>query len=162
MIGDMADAVFIRENIKHVIETACSRQFLADTAFVIDCSYFNVLDLTDDTWWTEHNSRSGRLLIQPLPALFQSLSREFAGKKQNTVRMVLQYPCDTSSTQEVDKLMLLWEQIIDFVRRYPPEGFPLLGFQPVQSEDGTPLSYTGVRNNMFVVAADLIFNSIQK
>lgn len=157
-----AVVVSIRDTAKANLETLRDAGSLADDNFYVDARYYGVVDLGDDSWWSNGSYSTGRIIIEPVPAPMKAITRENGIQTQFSIRVLLQKPINPEDTATIDKYILLWEQIGNVIRQSVVKGVCFYGAEPALGEYGVPLLYLGVRDNMFVAQSDFIFTAIQR
>lgn len=157
-----AISVIIRDTTKETLEAMRDSNQLADNDFYVENRYYGIIDLSDDSWWTDGKYRNGRIIIEPVPAPCKVLTRENGIQSQFSIRVLLQKPLDPEDTGTIDKYILLWEQIGNVIRQCQMKGISFTGAMPAVGEDGVPLLYLGVRDNMFVAQSDYLFTVVQR
>lgn len=160
--GQKAVIVTIRDTAKVNLEALRDAGSLADNDFYVDSRYYCVVDLADDSWWEGGYYKTGRVIIEPVPAPMKAITRENGIQTQFSIRVLLQKPIDPEDTETIDKYILLWEQIGNVIRQSVIKGVSFYGAEPALGEYGVPLLYLGVRDNMFVAQSDFIFTAIQR
>lgn len=157
-----AISVIIRDTSKETLEAMRDSNQLADSDFYIDNRYYGIVDVADDSWWTEGEYRNGRVIIEPVPAPCKVITRENGVQSQFSIRVLLQKPIDPEDSETIDKYILLWEQIGNVIRQCQMKGISFTGAMPAVGEDGVPLLYLGIRDNMFVAQSDFLFTVVQR